>query len=325
MPHNLHSLYLSGIPTGTLARDNNLTVAQLLALFRQHNLPLRLPTKKSYSRLSAVQKDQAVSLYQSGQSMQAVADHFKVTLNSISYLFKQRNVPIRGKQKYRLDDVTRNCTRCGETKPIDQFTGKKVKSATCRTCTIDIKMMRTYGISLATREYLRAEQNYTCKCCGIPESELVGFNRKLVLDHSHETRQTRGLICDPCNLAEGYAKGSTATIHAAISYLASPPLCIPIAAQQSSEPLPADRDRHATYGLTSDHFRRLVEQQHHLCACCKKPHIPTEKFPTLVVDHSHSLFTIRGLVCQQCNLLLGVLDRYPAKGQQLIDYLSTHS
>jgi hypothetical protein len=51
--------------------------------------------------------------------------------------------------------------------------------------------------------------------------------------------------------------------------------------------------------LTFERYLELVEEQKGCCAIC---HRPTEQ---LVVDHLHETSVVRGLLCLNCNLILG--------------------
>ena len=53
------------------------------------------------------------------------------------------------------------------------------------------------------------------------------------------------------------------------------------------------------YGLTLDDFGRIAKEQGHRCAICR------EHVLKLVVDHEHATNVVRGLLCANCNLLLG--------------------
>lgn len=56
-----------------------------------------------------------------------------------------------------------------------------------------------------------------------------------------------------------------------------------------------------TYGITIEEKQQLVESQHHCCLICFKD-ISTNG----VVDHCHTTGKVRGVLCSQCNLLLGM-------------------
>jgi hypothetical protein len=77
-----------------------------------------------------------------------------------------------------------------------------------------------YGITAAEYDALLAAQGGTCAICEQPPSEKntrAHWGEKLCVDHCHETGAVRGLLCNDCNLALGYAK-SAATASAMAAY-----------------------------------------------------------------------------------------------------------
>lgn len=56
------------------------------------------------------------------------------------------------------------------------------------------------------------------------------------------------------------------------------------------------------FGLTTEGYKKLYEQQMGLCAICHKPELRNK---ILSVDHDHANGNIRGLLCQLCNTGLG--------------------
>lgn len=70
----------------------------------------------------------------------------------------------------------------------------------------------------------------------------------------------------------------------------------------------------------------MLEKQKGLCAICNKPetktHARSKEVMPLSVDHCHATNRVRGLLCSQCNLMLGLAEDDIAKLQQAIGYLS---
>jgi hypothetical protein len=58
--------------------------------------------------------------------------------------------------------------------------------------------------------------------------------------------------------------------------------------------------RKKIYGLSSDDYAALLAEQNGVCAICGK----TPK-SILYVDHNHATGSVRGLLCQDCNIGLG--------------------
>jgi hypothetical protein len=63
------------------------------------------------------------------------------------------------------------------------------------------------------------------------------------------------------------------------------------------------------YGITLLQYKQLQEKQNNKCAICKKEetniHNSSGKITRLAVDHCHTSGKIRGLLCKNCNLLIG--------------------
>lgn len=81
-----------------------------------------------------------------------------------------------------------------------------------------------------------------------------------------------------------------------------------------------------SYGITIAEYESMFSKQNGLCAICEKPetklHGRTKKPMSLSVDHCHNSKKVRGLLCSQCNLMLGLANDDIARLQQAITYLS---
>jgi len=73
------------------------------------------------------------------------------------------------------------------------------------------------------------------------------------------------------------------------------------------------------YGMSSEDFQRLFDEQEGSCAICRKT-LRIEKMgkDRAVVDHDHSTGKVRGILCSPCNLSLGILEPF---AESLILYL----
>lgn len=60
------------------------------------------------------------------------------------------------------------------------------------------------------------------------------------------------------------------------------------------------------YGLTFERYNALLDKQHNSCKLCGKNPIRTP-----VVDHNHRTGRIRGIVCQKCNIIIGMYESCP--------------
>lgn len=61
---------------------------------------------------------------------------------------------------------------------------------------------RKYGLSEPDYKRMLTAQRGCCALCGeMPDNKT--FQRRIHVDHDHETGQVRGLLCFPCNVALG--------------------------------------------------------------------------------------------------------------------------
>lgn len=75
---------------------------------------------------------------------------------------------------------------------------------------------RTYGITLEQYEEMLNDQNGGCAICGkTPEQE----NRRLPIDHCHDTGRVRGVLCAKCNQALGMFNDNPDLLCNAAEYL----------------------------------------------------------------------------------------------------------
>jgi hypothetical protein len=80
----------------------------------------------------------------------------------------------------------------------------------------DKALLLTYGIGIEKYNALLVAQGNCCAICGVDEKQL---KRKLDVDHSHNTKQVRGLLCTSCNQGLGRFKDNTTYLASAIEYL----------------------------------------------------------------------------------------------------------
>lgn len=132
---------------------------------------------------------------------------------------------------------TKRCPQCGETKDRGDF-GVRTNGYSrswCRACEIvGVKgwiaanqdrvratnrrttLKRWHGITEEQYDALLAAQDGVCAICGGVETNRNGF---LNVDHCHDSKVIRGLLCEPCNLAIGIMRDDPARLRAAAAYL----------------------------------------------------------------------------------------------------------
>lgn len=83
-------------------------------------------------------------------------------------------------------------------------------------------LRRKYGITVQEYEEMLAGQNGRCASCGStePGNGRSGEPRQFFsVDHDHVTGKIRGLLCQPCNLALGFADDDPNRLLALAAYV----------------------------------------------------------------------------------------------------------
>lgn len=80
------------------------------------------------------------------------------------------------------------------------------------------KLLKAYNITQKEYNKLLRKQNNRCAIC---RAVKAGGKGAWHVDHDHETKQIRGLLCHYCNLGLGQFKDSTVLMAKAIKYLNS--------------------------------------------------------------------------------------------------------
>ena len=73
-----------------------------------------------------------------------------------------------------------------------------------------------------------------------------------------------------------------------------------------------------TFGITPEQYNELVALQLGGCAICKKP---CSYRDNLSIDHDHESNQIRGLLCTNCNLIVGIVEKNEGLVIEAIEYL----
>ena len=68
------------------------------------------------------------------------------------------------------------------------------------------------------------------------------------------------------------------------------------------------------YGLNREQYLNMKRTQDSSCLCCKE-------VKKLVVDHDHETGKVRGLLCDNCNLALGLLKDSVGTLERMIKYV----
>lgn len=131
--------------------------------------------------------------------------------------FKGNDGPLHREAPDDIAHYSKWCTKCAKLKKLRDYpirsNGKFL--SWCRECTNSYKkgtkkpdghrhaLLKKYGLTVDDYDRMRAEQNYRCAICGIHEDELakntVKKDRRLHIDHCHDTLKVRSLLCAGCN------------------------------------------------------------------------------------------------------------------------------
>jgi len=79
------------------------------------------------------------------------------------------------------------------------------------------RRLKKYGLTHQTFEALYAKQQGKCAICSAP---FVG-RRKVHIDHCHDRKCVRGLLCGTCNSGLGHFKDDIVRLQMAIQYLST--------------------------------------------------------------------------------------------------------
>lgn len=120
-----------------------------------------------------------------------------------------------------LSKQRRHCIHCGE-EFTPTISSQKYCSGRCWNAVARKKKAKLHRISVSpsTYEALSALQGGLCAICKTP-SGSNGRGDRLAVDHCHDSKQIRGLLCHKCNTALGLFKDDLERLQAAMSYLAT--------------------------------------------------------------------------------------------------------
>ncbi len=81
----------------------------------------------------------------------------------------------------------------------------------------------------------------------------------------------------------------------------------------------AAKRRKWIFGLDAEQYERLLQQQDGVCGSCGQPSVKR-----LGVDHDHESHVVRGLLCNNCNLGIGMLGDNIEGLERALAYLRRH-
>lgn len=73
------------------------------------------------------------------------------------------------------------------------------------------------------------------------------------------------------------------------------------------------------YGITENEYNNLYKKQNGVCAICGGKQRKNNKY--FCIDHDHKTKKVRGLLCHNCNVALGLINENKEILKKMIEYL----
>lgn len=121
---------------------------------------------------------------------------------------QKRESKYRGKNREKLNGYTKDY-RVGNLSTVRE-NEKRYRETNGDRCKVATRKYK-YGLSEDDFQELLAAQDGKCAGCGTTE--------KLCVDHDHETRKVRGLLCRKCNATLGFVNDDPKVLQNLIRYL----------------------------------------------------------------------------------------------------------
>jgi len=141
----------------------------------------------------------------------------KIKLQQQEYKNKNKEKIKEYQQQYYFDNKER-IKECPSNSPEERKKVYKKYRRNNQDKIKDYKLRKKYGISLEDYNKIFNDQNSCCMICKTHQDEL---NKKLVVDHNHNTGKVRGLLCDKCNRGLGQFNDEIEIIRQALDYLST--------------------------------------------------------------------------------------------------------
>ena len=78
------------------------------------------------------------------------------------------------------------------------------------------------------------------------------------------------------------------------------------------------------YGIAPGWFEQQMKLQDDACATCRKPFNWSDKQTKPHIDHCHESKKVRGILCNRCNTVLGLIEDRSTLLLSLSEYLKCH-
>lgn len=131
------------------------------------------------------------------------------------------------------------------------------------------RYVKAHRMTVAEYDQLASNQGGACAICRRPPT-----GKFLFVDHAHQTRRVRGLVCHRCNIMLGVAQDNTVVLRNAVAYLEGVVNTGPLVALRATQR--AQRPEPPSFAVPChpDMYSRQVDQRKplwlHVCSSCRK-------------------------------------------------------
>jgi len=188
------SRYQAGESLVSLKRDYGHDVATIKGVLRSNGVELRTKWNRNARSKAVYSIDlpELTSRYEAGETLEALAAHFRVSSSTVRTRLLSNGVTLRG-------------------------LGPQPKPERERA---DTKLRRIYGITIDDFEALMEKQGRVCAICGAAAQHARNHGKQqLCVDHDHHSQRVRGLLCHTCNMGLSYFSDDAELFSRAREYL----------------------------------------------------------------------------------------------------------
>lgn len=202
--------------------------------------------------------------------------------------------------------MRRTCIWCHKYQDVSKF----VETYTFRVFYKDY-IMKFSNPKIAEGYGKQGTANYTCNDCCLHSEKL--FNT--ISNQLGETEEKKCISCTTIKKWNDFRHPEKDKLPKSAQFLKD--WCLACRAKWSREYFLRRK-----YGIDTDIYNEMLFKQKGVCRICGSKE---KKGKKLAVDHCHSNNTIRGLLCHNCNIGLGLFKDNQFLLMKAIDYLNGHS
>lgn len=212
----------------------------------------------------------------------------------------------------------KKCKKCGEVKPLIQFSpAKRTKDrhhTYCKLCKNALENERHLRYAKIATERRLANQSQTKLCSRCKEYKPVSM-----FTPADGTKDGYYTYCRKCNSArqmEIYNLDRKAN--------AAKRLVFYHANKDAYKLYNQSKRLRTQYGMTEEDYLVLLDKQSGKCAICGTTQ-PKGNGNRMKVDHDHATGKVRGLLCNACNTAIGFAGDNPERLRVMATYLEEHN